>query len=204
MHHIHSLTSFVRTRAWLSIAALGACGGAPTPRGSPSSAGGAPAGPGSARLGDGAPPRTPATGSADGDALLAAHNRFRAAHCTPPLSWSDELARVAQGWADTLRDRGCAFEHNRTGYGENLAAGSTGYIDADAAVTMWYREVDLYDFARPGFAMDTGHFTQVIWRGSTHVGCGRSECDGMTTWVCNYDPPGNWEGAFPANVPPAC
>ncbi|MEZ4365074.1 MAG: CAP domain-containing protein [Kofleriaceae bacterium] len=137
-------------------------------------------------------------------AILTAHNRYRAAHCVPPLAWSAELAAVAQRWANHLRDAGCAFEHSGDKYGENLAAGTTGYLGAESSVDMWYREIELYDFARGGFSMQTGHFTQVVWRGTTQVGCGSAQCGGMTTWVCNYDPPGNWEGAYAANVPPPC
>lgn len=48
-----------------------------------------------------------------------------------------------------------------------------------------------------------GHFTQVIWTGSTKVGCGQAASlgkKGGVYTVCNYDPPGNYIGQFPANV----
>jgi uncharacterized protein YkwD len=135
-------------------------------------------------------------------ALVAAHNRVRAKHCAPPLAWSNDLAAVAQKWADHLRDAGCAFEHSQTDYGENLAAGTDGTLDADAVVGMWYGEIDKYDFKRGGFSMETGHFTQVVWRATSRVGCGTSECKGMTIWVCNYDPAGNVEGEYKDNVRP--
>jgi uncharacterized protein YkwD len=140
--------------------------------------------------------------SGEAAALLAAHNRVRAKHCAAPLAWSDELAAVAQKWADHLRDAGCAFEHSRTDYGENLAAGTEGTLDADGVVGMWYGEIDKYDFRRGGFSMETGHFTQVVWRATSRVGCGTSQCNGMTIWVCNYDPAGNVEGEYKENVRP--
>ena len=68
---------------------------------------------------------------------------------------------------------------------------------------MWYREVDQYDFKRPGFDGSTGHFTQLVWVGTTKVGCGRSQCKGNDIVVCNYDPPGNVMTAFEANVLPS-
>jgi hypothetical protein len=37
---------------------------------------------------------------------------------------------------------------------------------------MWYGEIAKYDFRRGGFSMDTGHFTQVVWRSTTTIGCG--------------------------------
>ncbi len=140
--------------------------------------------------------------SADAQTLLDEHNRYRAAHCAPPLTWSDEVAQVAQGWADSLRDDGCAFEHSRTPYGENLAGGTTGALPPEAVVEMWYREVDKYRFPDGGFSMETGHFTQVVWRDTTELGCGMSRCGGMDIWVCNYAPPGNMGGAYKTQVLP--
>jgi uncharacterized protein YkwD len=134
--------------------------------------------------------------------MLDSHNRARRDHCAAPLAWSAKLAQVAQRWANALRDKGCAFEHSRGSYGENLAAGTTGTLDAAAVVGLWYDEVARYRFPDGGFSMATGHFTQVVWRGTTHVGCGRSRCKDLDIWVCEYDPPGNWEGQYRDNVLP--
>jgi pathogenesis-related protein 1 len=135
--------------------------------------------------------------------LVDAHNRVRAKHCARPLTWSPRLAQVAQQWANTLRDKGCTFGHSGGELGENLAAGTSGTLDADAVVRMWYDEVAHYRFPNGGFSAKTGHFTQVVWRGTAHVGCGRSQCKGMDIWVCEYDPAGNWEGQYRENVLPA-
>ena len=112
---------------------------------------------------------------------------------------------MAQKWADHLRDDDCAFDHSRGAYGENLAMGTTGYMPAEAVVDMWHAEVGDYDFANPGFGMSTGHFTQLVWRNTTQLGCASAQCaaKNMTIWVCNYDPPGNYEGEYPAQVLPA-
>ena len=67
---------------------------------------------------------------------------------------------------------------------------------------MWYAEVRGFDFRRGGFSMETGHFTQVVWAATERVGCGVAQCNGMDVWVCNYDPPGNLEGAYRDNVRP--
>jgi uncharacterized protein YkwD len=135
--------------------------------------------------------------------LLDAHNAARAKHCVPPLAWSGKLAAVAQQWANQLA-KGCTFGHSGGSYGENLAAGTTGYLDAAGAVAMWYGELANYDFKHPGFSMTTGHFTQLVWRATTAVGCGRSSCNGNDIWVCEYDPAGNVDGEYDANVPRRC
>jgi pathogenesis-related protein 1 len=134
--------------------------------------------------------------------MLIAHNRVRAKHCASPLVWSDKLAGVAQAWADTLRQRNCEFSHSGSMYGENLAAGTTGTLSPSDVVTMWYAENSQYAFKAPGFSMSTGHFTQVVWRTTTQVGCGTSQCNGMEITVCNYDPAGNVETQFQENVLP--
>jgi uncharacterized protein YkwD len=136
--------------------------------------------------------------------LVEAHNARRAAHCAPPLAWSTAVAAVAQRHADQLRAGGCNLIHSSGPYGENLfGASPAGGATAAAVVDSWYGEVARYSFARPGFSMETGHFTQVVWRGTTRLGCGVARCADSEVWVCNYDGPGNVEGQFPDNVRPA-
>jgi uncharacterized protein YkwD len=148
------------------------------------------------------PARSPRGASDEAAAWLEAHNRVREQHCAAPLTWSASLAQVAQRWANTLRDKGCAFGHSNGKFGENLAAGTSGTLDPGSVVKMWYDEVAQYRFPDGGFSMKTGHFTQVVWRGTTRVGCGRSRCNDMDIWVCEYDPAGNWEGQYRENVLP--
>jgi hypothetical protein len=59
--------------------------------------------------------------------------------------------------------------------------------------------------------MGTGHFTQVVWKNTKKVGCawntkscpGNGQANKMPFYkmVCEYDPPGNYAGQFPQNVP---
>jgi uncharacterized protein YkwD len=136
--------------------------------------------------------------------ILDAHNRVRAQHCAEPLVWSDTLERAAKSWVDHLAGSGCQLQHSQTQYGENIAGGSPSTQTPEGVVALWYREKDAYDFRTGGFSMRTGHFTQLVWRGSRQLGCATASCGGIQLWVCNYDPPGNMLGDFQRNVSPVC
>lgn len=86
-------------------------------------------------------------------------------------------------------------------YGENIYWISGGSPSGESVTDSWYGEIKDYNFARPGFGMKTGHFTQVVWKDSKEIGCGVAKSRrGGTYVVCNYNPPGNYQGRFPTNV----
>ena len=133
------------------------------------------------------------------DEGLGAHNALRAQHGVPALSWSASLAKSAQAVADQ-----CSFEHSATSNGENLAQGTSGGYSPAQFVNDWYSEISSYDFAGgTSTGGDIGHFTQVIWKSTTKVGCGLAQCSGNDLLVCQYSPAGNLDGAYLDNVPPA-
>lgn len=130
---------------------------------------------------------------------LQAHNNYRTLHGVPPVTWSDTVAASAQAYADT-----CPSGHSGSVYGENLAWASYT-MGESGVVQLWYDEEPLYDYNNPGFSYDTGHFTQVVWKGTSEIGCGfASGCGGgwPNVWVCQYNPPGNYIGQFAENVFP--
>jgi len=155
--------------------------------------------------------------------MTAAHNAARAAvDVDPPLpdlTWSTELAAVAQDWADHLTSTECgSIEHRQPNmYGENIAMrGSSRLVEAyppEEAVAGWDAEVACWDYGTISgtetcdvacvgelFSNGCGHYTQLVWRGTQRVGCGYSTCEGdysYEVWVCNYDPPGNVRGRAP-------
>ena len=139
-----------------------------------------------------------------GPPILAAHNRHRARHCAPPLTWSAALVKEAQRWAKNLAAKRCAFEHNPDPrFGENLAYfRPPGALGPEQIAEEWYREIDSYNFKKARFSMEAGHFTQLVWVGTRSLGCASVECGGGELWVCNYDPPGNVQGHFERNVRP--
>ncbi len=128
-----------------------------------------------------------------------AHNTYRAAHNAPPVTCSDELARSAERWASA-----CPSGHSGGIYGENIAWATYDMTPKDV-VKLWYDEISEYDFANPGFSHETGHFTQVVWKATTRIGCAHVEGCGnwQHTWVCEYSPAGNIVGQFAQNVLPA-
>jgi len=138
-------------------------------------------------------------------ALLNEHNRVRRDVGHPPLHWSPEIARFSQQWADHLASS-CSMQHRpKSGrwaqrYGENLFMGTAGYYTVASAVQGW--ESEKKDFRGGKITVDRnfsriGHYTQLIWRRTTTLGCGKSLCRDRMIVVCNYDPPGNFIGRTP-------
>lgn len=144
---------------------------------------------------------------------LDLHNAYRAQHNATPLAWSDDLQATAQEYASncTFANPGGALG----AVGTNLAAG-TGDFSAAAAVVLFMSDegdasprlrqetcriygyvcdVAEYNTTQPTFS----HFTQVVWKDSTQLGCASAVCDQIfdepaTYHVCLYDPVGNVVG----------
>lgn len=177
---------------------------------------------GSAGSGSGSGATTPSCPANRGDPvpaawadMLAAHNEKRKLHCACPLSWSASLASGAQAYATQCK---LGIHGSK---GENLAtsvAVSNGVAklpaksNPQAFQDAWYSENKAYVFDSPQLVLEgasmNGHFTQVVWKGSTQLGCGIATCrmkvkmrysDGReqeevhdgTQWVCRYSPFGN-------------
>jgi len=143
------------------------------------------------------PPPPPVQESGLLAGMTAAHNAARAAVGVAPLQWSPEIAGYAQQWADELAANGCALVHRPDRpYGENLYYSQPGK-NAAAAVAMWTAEQANYDYENNTCDGICGHYTQVVWKNTTKLGCGVSSCDQKRVYVCNYDPRGNYVGQSP-------
>lgn len=149
--------------------------------------------------------------------IVDAHNVYRSDPSvnTPNLVWDSTLAAGAQSWADNLATNLHGLQHSQpptrpTTIGENLAQASKGSSTLAQMVDLWGKTVsppppqqgrsEQAQF-KPGITPNVskdggtvGHYTQMIWRTTTSVGCGLAS-DGTNDYlVCRYSPAGNGDG----------
>jgi uncharacterized protein YkwD len=135
--------------------------------------------------------------AADAQAVLDHHNTVRKEVGVPPLTWSKELAAYAQRWADQLAQTNTFAHSPNNNYGENIFMGSGNYTVLDASKD-WYSEKKGYTYRKIGADLSAGHYTQMVWRGTTQVGVGVAiAADGSIYVVADYSPAGNYVGEFP-------
>jgi pathogenesis-related protein 1 len=138
--------------------------------------------------------------------FVDAHNAARAEVGVGPVTWDDTVAAYAQAYAEQRRGD-CQLIHTPLGrpYGENIYGGRGGGTQwtAGDAVTWWVSEKKYYDHGSNTCSAPAGqsclHYTQVVWRDSTAIGCARVVCDsgdGLFI-ICSYNPPGNYRGVSP-------
>lgn len=150
--------------------------------------------------------RDSAPSCTDSDFVAAALdqlNAHRKNHGSPPLEYSSTLAKYAQGVSDT-----CVMEHSGGPYGENLYMIMPGVQDpyptaTKEAIFSWAKEIQSYDYNSPGFSMNTGHATALLWKSTKKVGCAWTACSDSAMFTCNFDDAvPNMGGEYEANVLP--
>ncbi|KAI3428030.1 hypothetical protein D9Q98_006416 [Chlorella vulgaris] len=138
--------------------------------------------------------------------VLTVLNQIRAKFNAPPVKWNAALASASQQHANK-----CRWEHSLDA-GENIFF-TYGYqypidgLDACAyADKTWASQAASYNFKNPGVSRDGGqthHFTQLVWRETSQVGCGVARCPNLANSgtdqpsdfvVCQYLDSGNWLG----------
>jgi hypothetical protein len=136
--------------------------------------------------------------------LLAAHNRERARLGIAPLQWDPALAAAAASYGPALARLG-RLKHSpragRQGQRENLWMGTSGAFSPEQMVGNWIAERAYYrpgmpfpHVSRTGNWADVAHYTQVVWRGTTRVGCAIYPSRRWDYLICRYSPPGNIDG----------
>nr|CAB3262628.1 uncharacterized protein LOC100180998 [Phallusia mammillata] len=145
---------------------------------------------------------------------LAAHNYYRCLHNVPELEYDDILATSAYSYAIKMANDGmygaASVKPSLVGIdreqdvGENIAWQMNRYnqFNIYQAVSGWYAEGLNYDHENPGYNDKTSHFTQLVWKGSSKVGCGLKKRGNEIYIVAHYQAAGNVPMKFPANVKP--
>lgn len=135
--------------------------------------------------------------------MLSGHNGERASLGMPLLRWDDGLAQSAQRHAEKLAESGALRHEVATGpkaTGENLWIGTHGAYRYRDMMDAFLRERPNYvplampNISRTGRWSDAAHYSQIIWRTTTAVGCGFASGDAVDVLVCRYDPAGNIMG----------
>ena len=146
---------------------------------------------------------------------LKRHNYYRKHHQVGPMYLTAKLNEYSQKYAETLAEIN-EMEHSTNDQlykiygdwtGENLytywtSVSNLTLTGADA-VDSWYKEIFDYDFkkcdTKNGKAI--GHFTQLVWKGSTQLGIGVAKNKQNNVYVvANYHKGGNVVGNYPQNV----
>ncbi|SDD77808.1 Uncharacterized conserved protein YkwD, contains CAP (CSP/antigen 5/PR1) domain [Sphingomonas sp. YR710] len=139
---------------------------------------------------------------------LSVQNAERARLGVAGLKWDAALARDAAGWARHLAVLGY-LEHSPddaadpSPEGENLWAGTAGSYSIEAMSKYWADERRFYkhglfpNSSTTGDLEDVGHYTQMVWRSSTRVGCALASGEHDDFFVCRYGEGGNVIGEKP-------
>ena len=126
---------------------------------------------------------------------LAEHNRVRSDIGLNPVTWNTDLAIGAEEYS-----KQCKFEHssqnnrlyNGIMLGENLAYGTPYNQFTDKTMfKLWEDEKELYKYPQTveeAVNNSAGHYSQIVNKGLTEIGCGCSNCNGDKLCVCRYKP----------------
>ncbi|AFZ79086.1 signal peptide-containing protein [Theileria equi strain WA] len=141
----------------------------------------------------------------DKNHILVAHNDYRHFHLAPKLEWSDELEESAIKEAKRIsNENSCKLpSYYRKLTATNYLSVRRQTLEERVAVEFWYEGKIDYDFVKCSAKSRNPNllaFTQLIWKNTTHVGCGVTCCDTDMILVCRYHPFGNIPGEFCSNV----
>ena len=92
------------------------------------------------------------------------------------------------------------------GYGQNIGYGISAENIAKMITDLMYNDEmenfsGFYGMANPPNFETWGHFSQMVWKGTTQVGCATVDCAALADvpgtpsapfTVCNYGPPGRF------------
>ncbi len=108
--------------------------------------------------------------------VLEAHNKYRKIHHVEPLILNNKICKIGENYDKHLANLG-HLENSDNCYkeetlGENLYC-CFGYKDSGEEVSKnWYDENKKYNY-NGDWKSGTGHFTQMVWKGTKEVGFGK-------------------------------
>ncbi|XP_049540892.1 LOW QUALITY PROTEIN: uncharacterized protein LOC125954541 [Anopheles darlingi] len=142
---------------------------------------------------------------------LCWHNEYRMRHGAPALTVSAELCELAKLWANHLASTNELYYQSGTNYGQNIFCCPANSLLTDLSgqevATYWYSTNRRYDYFKEPHLLhtnvNTGHFSQMVWRASRYFGVSKSiSKTGKLFVVAYYYPAGNVMGEFRQNVLP--
>lgn len=140
----------------------------------------------------------------DMNGIVSRHNYWRTKVGVPPLRWSNRLSQLSKRWANHLRKENCRIYHSSGRgifgnlYGENIYWSVRVKNTPESVVDDWAEEIQFFNPKTGGCkGGECGHYTQIIWKNTTKVGCAMVRCGEKEIWVCSYSPAGNWVGQKP-------
>ena len=134
---------------------------------------------------------------------LATINRYRAQVGTPPLRWDERLEASARLYGPRLAQLGTLVHSpraERPGVGEALWMGPRGQYSLEAMIDYWGEEQSMFrpgvfpNVSTTGNWEDVSHYTQMIWRDTTAVGCALARGGRSDYLICHFSPKGNRDG----------
>jgi len=152
---------------------------------------------------------TPSTSTSSGSGsfiqtVLDIHNAERNALGLPSLTWAADLAGTSQSWCNTIAARNSlAHSTGRVHIGENVAYTKSKAGSVAANINLWLSEKAYFinglypHISTTGNVEDAGHYSQIVWRTTTQVGCGQATNAGHDFLVCQYRVGGNSNGVRP-------
>ncbi|KAH8724176.1 CAP domain-containing protein [Phaeosphaeriaceae sp. PMI808] len=112
-------------------------------------------------------------------AVMRAHWYWRKLHCAQDLVWDPELASAARKDVEE-----CTKKPSHKRPGSNLSSVTPAprtyeaWIEfARSATHGWHEEETKYPYTNPSADGAWGHFTQMVWRNSSTIGCAVGHCN---------------------------
>ncbi|CAI9738089.1 wall PRY3-like isoform X2 [Octopus vulgaris] len=139
---------------------------------------------------------------------LETHNKYRHQHHSPPLQLSEQLSKLAQKWAESIAKESYISYSSQLYKGQQIGQNivfrwtkqGTGFSGSEVT-DLWYSQVKNFDFSHYKHRMDTGHFTQLVWKNSQYIGIGKAgNSVGAVAVVVFYFPAGNIQEELQDNV----